>query len=140
LLRLKESGYLPVSVVHILSATVSEKAGRWFVSPQVEMGIPDQQPVEKPVAGVDMGLNRMAQAIADVGMYDFRRQLEYKGAWYGCEVLFADRFYPSTKRCSQCGQIREMSMGEREYQCPVCVLTMDRDLNAAINLEQLLYL
>ena len=84
--------------------------------------------------------HHLARAIADVGMYEFRRQLEYKGAWYGCEVLFADRFYPLTKRCSLRGQIREMSLGEREYQSPICGLTMDRDLNAAINLEQLLYL
>jgi transposase len=56
-----------MSGVHILSATVSEKAGRWFVSVQVEMDIPDPQPMEKPAAGVDLGINRMAQ-VSD-GMY-----------------------------------------------------------------------
>ena len=54
-LRLKERGYLPVTGVHILSATVSAKAGRWFVSVPVEMEIPNPEPIEKPVAGVDTG-------------------------------------------------------------------------------------
>jgi putative transposase len=207
---------------------VSEKAGRWFVSLQVEMELPDPVPEAKGVVGVDLGINRMAQvsdgsyfenpralkrnltklkrlqrmvsrrhkgstnrrkavkqlskayarvgnirrnalhqattllaktksaivledlnvsgmmknhhlaqAIADVGMYEFKRQLLYKGEWYGCQVLLADRFYPSTKRCSACGEIREIGLQERQYHCPVCGLTIDRDLNAAINLEQL---
>ena len=232
LLRLKERNYLPMSGVHILGATVSEKAGRWFVSLQVEMVISDPVPEPKPVAGVDLGINRMAQvsdgmyfenpralkgaltklkrlqrvvsrrqkgsanrkkavrqlakahfrvanirkdalhqattlltktksaivvetlnvsgmlknhhlaqAISDVGMSEFRRQLVYKAEWYGCEVLLADRFFPSTKRCSQCGHEKEMSLSEREYRCERedCQQVIDRDLNAAINLEQLLY-
>ena len=59
-LRLKEKGYIPTEGVHILSATVSERAGRWFVSVQVEMEIPDPQPVEKGTAGVDLGVLQMA--------------------------------------------------------------------------------
>ena len=56
--------------------------------------------------------HHLAQAIADVGMAEFRRQLTYKGAWYGCAVVVADRFYPSTKRCSSCGHVKtEMSLG-----------------------------
>jgi len=227
---LKERGYLPGGGVHILSATVSEKAGRWFVSLQVEMEVADPLMEERPVAGVDLGINRMAQvsddtyfenpralksaltklkrlqrvvsrrqkgsanrqkavkqlarahfrvanlrknalhqattkltktksaimlenlnvsgmmknhplaqAIADVGMYEFRRQMEYKGQWYGCKVLLADRFFPSTKRCSQCGHEKAIGLAERVYCCEHCGQVMDRDLNAAINLEQLLY-
>ena len=230
-LHLKERGYLPTDGVHILSATVSERAGRWFVSVQVEMEISDPEPLEKDTAGVDLGVLRMAtvsdgngvdnphalrqaltkikrlqrrvsrrqkgsanrkkavqqlarahyrvanirkdalhqatsrlaktksaivledlnvsgmlknhhlaQAIADVGLYEFRRQLSYKGEWYGCEVLVADRFYPSSKRCSDCGQIKPgLTLSEREYRCEYCGLVIDRDLNAAINLEQLFY-
>jgi putative transposase len=232
-LRLKERGYLPEESedVHILSATVSEKAGRWFVSVQVEMKIEEPKKEERPVAGVDLGVNRMAQvsdgtafknpralkkalkkikrlqrivsrrqqgsanhqravrklakahyrvanirkdalhqattwlaraksavvledlnvigmlknhnlaqAIADVGMGEFKRQMEYKGKWYGCEVLFADRFYPSTKRCSRSGHVKKhMDPGERTYHCDECGMRMDRDLNAAINLEQLYF-
>jgi putative transposase len=83
--------------------------------------------------------HHLAQAIADVGMYEFRRQLQYKGQWYGCEVLLADRFFPSTKRCSRCGNEKAVDLAEREYGCEHCGQSMDRDLNAAINLEQLLY-
>ena len=83
--------------------------------------------------------HHLAQAIADVSMYEFRRQITYKGAWYGCDVLLADRFYPSTKRCSRSGHIKaEMDLGTRVYACDHCGLVMDRDLNAAINLEQLI--
>jgi putative transposase len=83
--------------------------------------------------------HHLAQAIADVGMDEFRRQLRYKGQWYGCEVFLADRFFPSTKRCSQCGQEQAIGLSQRVYACEDCGLVIDRDLNAAINLEQLLY-
>jgi len=227
-LRLKEPGYLPVEGVHILSASVSERAGRWFVSFQVEMGQPGPLETAKPVVGVDLGVlalatisdgtrienpralksslykikrlqrvvsrrqkgstNRqkavrqlakahlrianvrknalhqvtsllartksavvledlnvggmmknhpLAQAIVDVGFYEFRRQMVYKGQWYGCQVILADPFYPSSKRCSHCGHIKvEMTLSERVYICDHCGWKIDRDLNAAINLEQ----
>jgi transposase len=61
LLSLKDRGYLPTCGVHILSASVSEKAGRWFVSLQVEVEVSDPVLEAKPVAGVDLGINRMAQ-------------------------------------------------------------------------------
>ena len=229
-LRLKERGYLPTDEAKILSATVSERAGRWFVSLQVEMVLPDPDPTEKPAAGVDLGIkalvmvsdgmtienpralksslrkikrlqrdlsrrqkdsaNRskaiqqlakahlrvanmrsnalhqatslltktksavvledlkvrgmlrnhsLAQAIADVGWYEFRRQMRYKGGRYGCQVYLADRFYPSTKRCSGCGNVKaEIGLDDRIYKCDVCGQVMDRDLNAALNLEQLI--
>jgi putative transposase len=60
-LRLKERGHLPMKDVHILGATVGEKAGRWFVSLQVEQDIPEPETSGKPRAGVDLGINRMAQ-------------------------------------------------------------------------------
>ncbi len=228
-LHLKERSYLPVEGVHMLSATVSERAGRWFVSVQVEMEIPDLKATDKPVVGVDLGIlalatisdgtrienpralksdlrkikrlqrmvsrrqkgsaNRkkairqlakahlrianvrnntlhqvtsllartksavvledlnvigmvknhaLAQAIVDVGFFEFRRQMVYKGQWYGCQVILANPFYPSSKRCSQCGHIQAtLDLGTRVYICDHCGLTIDRDLNAAINLEQL---
>ena len=82
--------------------------------------------------------HHLAQAIADVGFYEFRRQMAYKGQWYGCQVILADRFYPSSKRCSQIGRIKvEMDLSERVYICDHCGLMIERDLNAAINLEKL---
>ena len=84
--------------------------------------------------------HHLAQAIADVGLYEFRRQLQYKGVWYGCEVFLADRFFPSSKQCSNCGTLKDhLGLGERTYRCEICGWVMDRDWNAAINLEQLLH-
>jgi putative transposase len=81
--------------------------------------------------------HHLAQAIADVGFYEFRRQMEYKGRWYGSQIILSPRFYPSTKCCSRCGNIKEeLELCERVYTCNVCGLTIDRDLNAALNLEQ----
>jgi len=78
---------------------------------------------------------RLARAIADVGMYEFRRQLEYKCTWYGSELYLAPRMFPSSKRCSACGhKKKELSLSEREYECEECGLKIDRDLNAALNL------
>ncbi|MFH1579907.1 MAG: RNA-guided endonuclease TnpB family protein [Thermoplasmatota archaeon] len=78
---------------------------------------------------------RLARAISDVGMGEFRRQLEYKCRCYGSHLTVAPRFYPSTKRCSLCGHIRkEMPLSERTYKCKNCGLVLDRDLNAALNL------
>ena len=228
-LKLKERGYLPTSEVKVLSATVSEQAGRWFVSLQVEMDIPDPVASNKPVAGVDLGIktlamvsdgtaipnprslsrnlrklkrlqqsvsrkvkgsenrrkavkqlarahqrvanirhdalhqatttlaktksvivledlnvsgmlknHKLARAIADVGMGEFRRQLEYKAAWHGCKIVLADRFYPSSKKCSCCQNVKEeLSLGERVFKCDVCGFECDRDLNAALNLARL---
>ena len=228
-LRLKERGYLSQTGVTIRSAAVSERAGRWFVSLQVEMDIRDPAPVETRtrIAGVDLGIkilatvsdgttipnphalkqnlrkvkrlqravsrkvkgsaNRrkavqklarthqrvaylrqnalhqattplaktksavgvedlnvsgmlknhtLARAIADVGLAEFRRQLEYKAVWYGCRIVVADRFFPSSKMCSRCHQVKaELLLSERVFQCDVCGFTCDRDLNAALNLE-----
>ncbi len=78
---------------------------------------------------------RLARALADVGMYEFRRQLEYKCAWYGSHLIAASRTFPSSKRCSNCGhKKKDFSLSEREYHCELCGMTIDRDLNAALNL------
>jgi IS605 OrfB family transposase len=280
-LRLKEHGYLPTTGVHILSATVSEQAGRWFVSLQVEQEVAEPVPATGDPLGVDLGIkslavcsdgrppianpkalrthlkklrracrrlsrrmkgsknrakarkllarqharianirrdalhqvtsqlvhaplspeeraalrphlistlpepitkaqvevqsqqvkrrlhqateanapqrpriivledlnvagmmkNRtLARAISDVGMGEFRRQIAYKTQWNGETLLLADRFYPSTKRCSRCGTVKAvMSLAERVYVCDndACHLVIDRDLNAALNLAAL---
>lgn len=80
---------------------------------------------------------RLSRAISDLGFYEFRRQLEYKGKIFGTEVILAPRFFPSTKKCSGCGNVKEtMLLSERVYRCD-CGREMDRDLNAAVNLHQL---
>jgi putative transposase len=227
-LRLKEREYLPTKGVQILSATVSEQAGHWYVSLQVE----EEQVVPENtglVVGIDLGIthfatcsdgtvipnprhlkrrlkklkrlqrivsgrqkggknrkkavrklaklhrqikqqrrntlhqvttrlaktksvlviedlhvagmlknHHLAQAIGDVGFYEFKRQLLYKASWYGSRVILADRWEPSSKRCSRCGWLdADLTLSDRTFHCKQCGLELDRDLNAAINLKQL---
>ncbi|MFX1475683.1 MAG: RNA-guided endonuclease InsQ/TnpB family protein [Promethearchaeota archaeon] len=231
IIRLKERGYLPTGGgwLRMLSATVSEKAGRWFVSVQVEERITIPQN-KGPRAGVDWGLEtlltvsdgvefpnpralsrydrklrraqrslsrkrrgsrnraktrhrlrriharitnirkdtlhkasswlartksatiiedlhvkgllknkQLARVIADAGFGELWRQLTYKSRWYGSRLHFAPRFYPSSKRCSRCGHIKEeMPLSVRVFRCERCGLVLGRDLNAALNLLWLL--
>jgi putative transposase len=80
----------------------------------------------------------LALSVSDAAMGELRRQLTYKSAWYGCQLVIADRFFPSSKLCSGCGVIKDMlAIGERMYDCDVCGLSLDRDENAAVNLHRL---
>lgn len=77
----------------------------------------------------------LAGAIADSGWGEFFRQLAYKCEWYGRTLVKIDRFYPSSKRCSQCGHIVEsMPLSVRAWTCPECGTCHDRDINAARNI------
>ncbi len=89
----------------------------------------------------DLGVSNMmknrglARAVADVGFFEFRRQLEYKCQWYGSQLMVAPRNFPSSKLCSRCGHgKKELSLSDREYVCKQCGLKIDRDMNAALNL------
>ena len=234
-IRLKEKGYLPTDEtpgILVLSATVQERAGRWFVSLQVEMEMVVDPATGNPV-GVDLGIlalatcstgevfenpkalkvyerklarlqrklsrqekgsnrregtkrrvaslhyrifcirrdaihkansslvakdkppdkrpsvvvledlnisgmmknRRLARAIADASMSEFKRQLSYKCSWYGSVLMTANRFYPSSKTCSFCGAIKYgLKLSDRTFKCAECRVILDRDLNAAINL------
>lgn len=226
-LRLKEAGYIPTDQ-HILSVTVSEKAGRWYVSVLVREEVEEQEN-NGDVLGIDLGIkslattsdgsqydnpkalsklegkikyfqrrlnrnknktskrrkklrikiaklwrrvvnirkdathkasseivktkqpriivmedlnvsgmtknHKLAKSIHDANMREFRRQVEYKAGWSGIEVRFVDRFFPSSKMCSGCGNVKkDLKLSERTYRCG-CGLEMDRDLNAACNLR-----
>lgn len=77
----------------------------------------------------------LSKAIAKQGFYEFRRILEYKCKFNGIELVIADRFYPSSKTCSKCGNInKNLKLSDRVYKCE-CGLSIDRDLNASINLS-----
>jgi putative transposase len=77
----------------------------------------------------------LSRAIGDAGWAEFARQLRYKAAWLGGELVVCDRWLPSTKTCSRCGQVRQqMGLGERTFRCERCGVVMDRDRNAAANL------
>ena len=80
--------------------------------------------------------HKLAGAIADSAFYEIRRQLEYKSEWYGCSLVFADRFYPSSKTCSSCGHIQDLPLKERVFDCEACGEVKDRDYNASLNLER----
>lgn len=222
--RLKERGYLPTAGAHILSATVSERAGRWFVSVHAEV---DVEPRENrgPTIGLDVGIAHLAatsdgayltnprtlarylrrlrraqrmfertvsggtnrakrarrvakvhlritnirrdhihkfttmltrtkseivvedlnvagldrnrhlsRAVHDAALGEILRQLKYKAEWYGTRLTIAPRFYPSSRRCSCCGHLRDIAIGERTYHCDECGCTFERDFNAARNL------
>src|SRR6266571_2622489 len=78
---------------------------------------------------------RLSRAIADVGMYEFRRQIEYKARWASVQVKFVSRWYPSSKTCSACGWIHEdLTITDRMFICQQCGTVLDRDENAALNL------
>jgi putative transposase len=80
----------------------------------------------------------LAQAITDVGFGELRRQIEYKAKWLGIEVVLADRWFPSSKTCHRCGAVRaDLTLGDRLFVCNDCGSTLDRDLNAALNLAAL---
>ncbi|WP_433309059.1 IS607 family element RNA-guided endonuclease TnpB [Micromonospora sp. CA-269861] len=81
---------------------------------------------------------RLARHIADAGFAELRRQLAYKTIWNGGRLALADRWYPSSKTCSDCGVAKtKLALSERTYTCTACGLILDRDLNAARNLAAL---
>jgi putative transposase len=89
--------------------------------------------------------HHLAQSLADVGFGEFRQKLEYKCQWYGAKLVIVNRFFPSSQLCSCCNQTLEdsltlryqqkMPLHVRKFDCPKCGLSIDRDLNASINLE-----
>lgn len=82
----------------------------------------------------------LSRAIQEQNFCEFARQIKYKSEWNGIQVVLADRFYPSSKKCSSCGLIKQdLKLSDRVYRCECCGLVIDRDLNAALNLESLAY-
>ena len=69
--------------------------------------------------------------------YEFIRQMKYKCEWNGIEFVQADRYYPSSKTCSNCGHVKkDLKLKDRKYVCSECGFVIDRDYNAAINLSR----
>ena len=80
--------------------------------------------------------HKLAKSISDVSWSKFFSMLEYKANWYGKTLVKIPRFTPSSKMCSRCGNVKEsLLLSERTYCCDVCGLAIDRDLNAAININ-----
>jgi len=81
----------------------------------------------------------LAKAISDASFGELRRQIEYKGQWYGVDIVTAGRFYPSSKTCSGCGSVKPLlKLSDRTFVCEKCGMVIDRDLNAARNLASLI--
>ena len=77
----------------------------------------------------------LSHSLQETSISTFKQMLISKAESHGIEVVFADRFYPSSQICSHCGSRRSIKLSERIYKCPVCGLEIDRDLNASINLK-----
>jgi putative transposase len=81
--------------------------------------------------------HKLAGAIADCGMYEFKRQLEYKTEKFSSKLTFVDRMFPSSQICSNCCKHRhKMPLKVRVFECPDCGHIEDRDLNAAKNIDR----
>ncbi len=77
----------------------------------------------------------LSRAVQEQCFYEFYRQMEYKCRWHNIEFVTADRFYPSSKMCSCCGNIKkDLKLSDRVYHCSVCGFTIDRDYQASVNL------
>jgi len=80
--------------------------------------------------------HNLAQSISDAGWRMFVDMLEYKAEWYGVNVLKIGRFDPSSKTCSNCGNInKELTLKDRTWTCKGCGTVLDRDINASINIK-----
>jgi putative transposase len=85
------------------------------------------------IAVESLGITRMiigqstAKAILDVSWYKFMRMLEYKASSAGAQLVYIDTYSPTSKKCSECGEIRHIRLDERTFICPNCGLNLDRD-------------
>ena len=79
----------------------------------------------------------LSRSIAEMGFYDFIYTMKYKCEESNIKFFQVDRFFPSSKTCSQCGCIHKgLKLSDRIFECPDCGFTIDRDFNAAMNLER----
>jgi putative transposase len=106
------------------------------LSKQLATGLTSLTVEDLNVAGMIRN-HSLARALSDAGLADLGRLLAYKASWYGCQITQADRWYPSSKTCSGCGQVKpDLTLSDRAYRCGSCGLELDRDVNAAINLAR----
>jgi len=79
----------------------------------------------------------LSKAIASLGLYRFKQTMQYKCSKYGIEFVEVDKWFPSSKTCSECGYVKnKLSLSEREFICECCGISIDRDKNAAVNLSR----
>lgn len=79
----------------------------------------------------------LSKAVQQQCFYEFRRQIEYKASWNNIKVVIANRFYPSSKTCYCCGNVKkDLKLSDRIYKCECCGNTIDRDYQASLNLQR----
>lgn len=79
----------------------------------------------------------LSKAVQQQCFYEFRRQIEYKTSWNNIKVVIANRFYPSSKTCYCCGNVKkDLKLSDRIYKCECCGNTIDRDYQASLNLQR----
>ena len=79
--------------------------------------------------------HKLAKSISDCSWSKFVELLKYKANWYGRTIVQIDRFFPSSKLCSSCKNIKkDLKLEDREYICEFCGIVINRDYNAAINI------
>lgn len=105
------------------------------ITSKITKALPKQIVIEDlDIEGLKNNKHR-AKMVQEAKWYEFGRQLEYKSQLNGIEFIKADRFFPSSKRCSCCGYIKkDLKLSDRIYVCPRCGQKIDRDYNAALNL------
>ncbi len=114
------------------------KSNIHFITSDIIKQNPNKIVIEDLNVSGMMKNHRLAKQIADCSFYEFKRQLEYKCKWNNIELIIADRFYPSSKLCSNCGNKKDnLKLSDRVYKCNCCGLTLDRDYNASLNLKKL---
>lgn len=80
---------------------------------------------------------KLAKSVADVSFCEFVRQIVYKSGWYGRTAILIDRWYPSSKTCHHCHFVnQDLTLNDRDWDCPKCDRKLNRDLNAAKNIER----
>jgi putative transposase len=114
-----------------IRAHTAHEVSAWCVKNLTSLTIEDLN-----VAGM-VQLRSLARAVSDAGMGDLARMITYKAAWYGLQIVEADRWFPSSKTCSTCGTVKaDLTLSDRTYRCDQCGLVLDRDVNAAVNLAR----
>jgi putative transposase len=79
--------------------------------------------------------HKLAESIQEMNFGEFRRILEYKAKWYGRDLVFVNRFFPSSKKCGHCEYInKNLKLSDRRWVCPICGNVIERDYNAAMNI------
>ena len=87
------------------------------------------------VAGM-MKNKHLSKALQEQRFYEFYKQIQYKSEWNNIKFIVADRYFPSSKTCSRCGNYKkDLKLSDREYICGVCGCKIDRDYNASLNLK-----